>query len=195
MSERKSPSDYSHIPEAKWQKGHRKFLHSPGIVHRLEVMKLFSDTVSAHNLKHWLAMSALLGIYREGHLLRRDEDVDFFCFAEHLIPLMDGLKESLMAAGFDVRGYSNKGRLIAYMNGEEMALMGHWKKGKYRWFKNRRVPAHMFGGGTIEYGGRNWPCMSPIEEYLEWQYKNWKKPYYGNPEDRDKYMNKKKVKK
>jgi hypothetical protein len=186
--------DYSLIPEAKWLKKHRKLLHSTGIKRRAEVMEMFHDILDTCGIRHWLAMSALLGIHREGHLLKRDEDVDFFCYAEDLIPNIEVLKAVLVARGFDVRGYGKKARLIAYMDGEEMALMGHFKKGKYRTFKNRRVPAHMFGKGFVRYEGVVYPCMSPILDYLKWQYKNWKKPYYGNPSDRDRYMNKRKVK-
>lgn len=188
--------DYSHIPEKKWVKIHRKFLHSTGIERRAEVMEIFHDILDACEVRHWLGMSALLGIYREGHLLKRDEDVDFFCFAEDMLPKkVDVLKQVLVAKGFDVRSHAKKARLMAYMDGEAIELMGHFLKGKYRVFKNRRVPARMFGSGFVRYGEVMYPCVSPIEEYLRWQYKNWKKPYYGDPSKRDKYMNKKKVKK
>ena len=186
--------DYSRMPEKKWLKMYRRLLHSPGIAHRAEVMELFHDILDACEVRHWIGMSALLGIYREGHLIERDEDVDFFCFAEDLLPKIDTLKAVLLARGFDVRSYSKKARLLSYMGGEDMALMGHFLKGKYRVFKGRRVPARMFGSGFIRYGEVMYPCVSPIEGYLEWQYKNWRKPYYGDSGKRDRYMNKRKVK-
>lgn len=184
--------DYSLVPEKKWEKMHRSFLHSTGIKRREEIMREFFDLMP---IRVWLGMSALLGIYREGDLIERDEDVDFFCFAEELQNKHVIIINRLLKNGFSVRGYKNKGRIIAYKDGEEMALMGHFKKGPYRWFKNRRVPERFFSNGCIVYKEKDYPCMFPIEEYLEWQYKNWKKPYYGDPGKRDKYMNKKKVKK
>lgn len=169
-------------------------------------MREFYDVITGHGIRAWLAMSAVLGIHRDGKLLKRDEDVDFYCCSEELIPVAKNILRSLLVLDYDVRLYGHKARLMAYKNGEEMALMGHriYRK-KYRKFKSRVVPAEYFSTCSIEYNGTTYRCAGPtrhgkphswgIEKYLEWQYLNWRKPYRGNPEDRDKYMNKAKVRK
>lgn len=193
------PKNYSDLSEKEWFKIYRKFLHSSGIKRRAEIMEEVHNICAAAGLRHWLAMSALLGIYRDGHLLKRDEDVDFYCFSHELIPIIDMLSEKFMDAGYSVRCYRDKGRLLVFKDGEEAALMGHRTKGGKAYFKKRSIPVTYFSDTKIEYNGVVYPCMGPtggsgysygIEKYLTWHYCNWKKPYYGNPEDRDNYMRK-----
>lgn len=185
--------DYSGLSPRQWLIKARSMLHSTGIDRRADLMEEVHELLVSLGIQHWLAMSGLLGIYRDGDLLARDEDVDFYCRAEELTQAMNELKKQAIALGYDVHGNQEKARLELFKDGECYGLMGHFRKGKYRVFKNRCVPERMFGSGEIEYRGVVYPCMSPIEQYLEWQYKNWKKPYTGSPEDRDKYMNKRKV--
>jgi len=192
-------TDYSTMSGDKWEKVSRSLLHSTGIDRRAQVMKEAHEVLSLYGVKHWLAMSALLGIFREGDLLERDEDVDFYCLAEQLTEqCIANLKGHFLSIGYDVHGNVDKARLEVFKDGECVSFMGHFLERGHacRCFKNRLVPVSMFStdpSHVIHYRGVNYPCMWPVKKYLQWQYKDWKKPYYGPPEDRDRYMNKRKV--
>lgn len=185
--------DYTDLKEKEWAKIAPGEMPPRNTVIQAEMMQKAHEILKKYGLKHWLSGGELVNIYRDGKLQPHNQDIDFACFAEDIIPLCNKLIKIFIQNGFDTRAIKNNSRLNVYYMNEHTSIQGFYLKGKYRWLKQRKIPAKYFSDGMIAYNGIIYPCLSPIEKYLSWRYLNWKKEYKGNTKKRNKYINKKKL--
>jgi len=133
----------------------------------------------AAGVPYWISFGTLLGFYREGGVIQGDNDLDFCCKTEDLLGKEKMVARGLRKLNFKTKVHSAKKKLrvIGVCGDIEVAVAAFQKKGAYRVRNTWRMPAHFFEyPGKIVCYGREYPCHSPIEEYLEWVYSDWKTP-------------------
>ena len=147
-------------------------------------------------IRFWLYEGALLGIYRDGDFIPWDWDLDFLVFTEEILisGILQKIKKSFKLEGFKVSIKKHKGednyprlKIGIIRNGDKLSINGYNldKKNNVRTRIPYRFPCKLFeGGGHIEFKGIKYPCPSPIEDYLELSYGDWKTPIKsGNPDE------------
>lgn len=129
-----------------------------------ELLKDWSDVCKSLNIPHFLLMGTCLGFYRDKGYIEGDSDIDvgILCSPERVEDLVKALAEK------DIKG---GGRLACNINtGRNRVLLDIW---------------HVFGPlhmaflsklDTIIYEGRTYNTPSPIEDYLEFNYVDWRTP-------------------
>lgn len=146
---------------------------------RVKAMQLAHEVMDKEGLRHWLFNGAALGIYRDGDLIPWDDDVDFCCRDEDLMPRFAAIVAALYRCGFRVIAKESQSKMSAFLDGAKVAISGYWLDTR-RTFRRRRrfyIPAKFFEcDGEVSNRGVTYRTLAPIEEYLEWTYKNWRVP-------------------
>lgn len=186
--------DYTNLTEKQWSKIDPPLKPPRNVEVQEMLMRSVHEILNGFNIDHWLGGGELLCIYRDNRLLAHNQDIDFIVRSEEFAPLCNKIKSMCLKYGFDTRAFKNNTRLSLMWKEEMASIEGYSLKGKYRWLKNRRVPARYFEAeGLIAFNGQVYRCPSPVEKYLSWRYSNWKKEYSGNSKYRHKYINKRKL--
>lgn len=140
------------------------------------------DVLANLGIAHWLYEGALLGIYRAGGFIPWDWDVDWLLYEHDVHEHRKEICLALMDRGFkvDVCRVSGRSKVRLYrgLSTERVALNAYTLNTKYKLLTRvpYRFPARLFGTGTIEYSGVYYPCPTPVEEYLELAYGDWRTP-------------------
>lgn len=157
-----------------------------------ELMRIVHETLNTIGLPHFLVDGALIHIVRDGKLMPYNQDIDFACYAEEIRPMMAIIKRRFLSSGFDVRAYKKNTRISLYKHGELVSIQGYVLKGKFRYLKNKRIPARYFANKeSVCFRGIEYDAPM-VNKYLSWKYSDWKKPYDGNTKNK-KYLNKRKL--
>ena len=158
----------------------------------IENLQKLSDLIEKSELagRVWIVGGLVLGLMREGKLLKHDFDADFAFFEsdhdgfQRLIPILG-------QAGFHSRHRwtNSEGRVTEYTflkNGAKFEFFIHTlssDRKQVRWFAyhgrkklefERELPWH--GTRQVLFLGRLWPIPDRTEKYLESQYGNWRIP-------------------
>lgn len=143
--------------------------------------------LSGHRV--WLSAGTALGLYRDGRFIPHDTDIDVGLLADwddppdqiDIVHLMDGFTP--------VRIMHRENRLMQTAFVKDKVLFDVYYF--YQGYKNDLAVNLNDAGqmekplrfvetlGTITYQGTAYPTPHPIEEYLEYRYKDWRTPTDG----------------
>lgn len=144
-----------------------------------EVLEEGAALLKSLGVKWWVECGTLLGIYRENRLLPWDDpDLDI---SVELPVDTDRIKNKFTSAGFSVYAQGEH-QIVFKKRGVLFDIALHEKQ------ENKLVmdvkgagkavqDYHLFEKlGKIKFNGKYYPCPSPVEEYLEKRYGDWKTP-------------------
>ena len=152
-------------------------------------LALFYDIMAKYNFEYRLVFGTLLGIYRDGDLIKHDQDIDIGIRPSQLTVLEKALPE-LCENGFNVTRYSKNMLVSLSRNDEYIDLYifsdqpnNTYTCGMYKlWEKDFTSPTE------VEFMDRKFNTVSEIEPFLVTYYgQSWKTPIKGisaNPKNR-----------
>ncbi len=139
----------------------------------------------------------LLGARREKNFIRWDWDVEISVFASDLLKKIDYIIKILQEKNFVIKKINR----TTFTPKIEFIMPGHkatsfsiigWKYNFFKKAYTRRklnIPSKFMKKKTkINFLKKKFYCPNPIDEYLEYQYGNWKKPIRSS--DKKKYLTK-----
>jgi hypothetical protein len=162
-----------------------------------------SDMLDKMGVRHYLAFGTVLGIVRDGEIIKWDWDIDYIINGEDLDkfdPIMvkkhgfyeykrkQDIPKAIINGVEDEQTYVRTISFKKYGVRIDLDPMYISKDGKNRIILKGRKrqkfcakhPAEWFGDKTIEYNGKKYLIPSPIDEYLKSNYGDgWKKPQFG----------------
>jgi phosphorylcholine metabolism protein LicD len=182
---------------------------------RYENLLIMVSILEELNIEYFLSDGALLGIYRDKSFIPWDNDVDISVKAEDFKDKISILKNRLLEKGFVLIGFENSDKrcfLSTKKDNSKFEITAFFKKNGYRLSvldKNEmgfKLLEKFFRKNKIMFKGVEFCTFSYIEEYLKFQYGDWKTPKqndyftikvrtnYFNPFVRLKYQFKKLLK-
>ncbi len=124
----------------------------------------WDDVCIELNIPHFLILGTCLGFHRDKGYIESDSDLDVGV-------LCDPPRLEELAAGLLKKGIVDGGRLAVNINfGRKKILLDVWHK------FGPLHQAFLKKFDTIEYEGRTYNTPSPIEDYLEFTYVDWRTP-------------------
>ena len=152
-----------------------------------ENLALFYDTVLKYNLNYRIVFGTLLGIYRDGGLIKHDTDIDV-AIPENQLAVLTPTIQELCDKGFTVIRYIND-CLVSISRGSVyidiyifVSLNDHYDCEKVGEGKPCKLAKEDFDKDNyIEFMGRKFKTVSNIERHLVCYYgKDWQTPrLYG----------------
>lgn len=149
--------------------GHRLRMRAPSeLAFResglLELVKVLEEL----KIPYFLADGTLLGAARNGDFIPWDPDVGIWMKEEVFFPKKQSLMRGLASEGFTIDEVGGRNpKLNAYKYSEKFELESWRLTGNYRARGGYKMPAHLLDNpGQIRLRGRNYPCPSPIDEFL-----------------------------
>ena len=138
------------------------------------------ELLNKEGLTWFISGGTLLGAAREGDYIKWDWDVDLALLTEEIMPRRESFESLLQSGGFKIlrknRSYENLKYVAEKYNAEYEFLAWH-KRGNMRCRRIFKRPARFFENpGTIKLRGEEYPCPTPLEEYLEFVYGDWRTP-------------------
>ena len=165
----------------------------------LEIVEIFEK----NNINFFLQAGIVLGAYREKYFIKWDWDVEFGLFEKDFTRNYDLIRNELTKKDFKIfheinegkdgkldcyKGYDHKSTLFEILSWRYDAL----NKTYHRW--NINIPSRFLDTKyEINFLNRKFTCPGPIEEYLEYQYGDWKIPKVSDK--KEDYLTKKFYKK
>lgn len=140
-----------------------------------------ADLLEELGVSYFLADGTLLGAARNADLLPWDDDVGLCMRHEDFIQINGALIEALTAKGFEVvEGPKRNPKLNIYKSLEKYELSSWRLRGSKRVRWGLQMPAYLLESSeTVSLRGRDYPCPSPVAEYLEHRYGDWRTPRIG----------------
>ena len=146
----------------------------------LELCKILEEL----NITYFLLGGVLLGARRDNSFIEWDWDVEICVFNDELNINFEKILNKLIEYKFKVnncrkRNFDSKIDISKNYNKDvtSYTIMG-WSldKSKNKYFRNRiSFPDHFLKKfGTIEFCGKRFNTPNPLDEYLSFQYDNWK---------------------
>jgi len=188
----------SYVSDKKWSKVCNKYCNTKNFSSSVKWNNFIDvrNVLSEEDVDYWLSCGAVLTIYRDKKLLKRDWDIDVDVYSDDLRPKYDKVRDRLMSIGFISRGRSTeksvKLNLIRGM--ERVTVRGLYfdskfdKDRKYILSNVFRYPVKFFDKNVIEtisYRGDEARVPSPVKKYIVYFYgKNWKIPLESRKESR-----------
>ena len=148
----------------------------------LEIVEIFEK----NKIDFFIQAGTVLGARRENDFIKWDWDVEFGIFEKEFISNYELIKSELLKKDFKIFHEiksSKDGKIDVWKDFEPKTtlyeiLCWHYDSKKdsfYRW--NINIPGKFFKTkNTIEFFGKELNCPGPVEEYLTYQYGNWKTP-------------------
>ena len=134
-------------------------------------------------LKRWfLSGGTLLGAYRDGDFIPWDWDVEVNVLTEEASKKEGELLNGLVAAGFLIASSDSSTenfKIVAVGWGTEYEILGRYLRetDDTRTRIMTKVPARFFKTSeTVTLRGYDFPAPSPIDQFLEALYGDWKTP-------------------
>ncbi len=145
------------------------------------------------NIKYYLTDGTLLGAVREKDFIPWDWDVEITVLSESIFPKTAELIESAKQNGFKISSVDQSitnFKLNLLKNKNKYSLNGLFLEGEYRIRNAYIYPKRFFTiENKINFRGKEYPTVSNIEEYLIYQYGDWKTPS-KSPFDKKSYLTK-----
>ena len=149
------------------------------LVAREKGLRDFHSVVKKMGLNVWLTGGAILGAVRDDDFIPWDDDMDMDMLEEEFVPVMHEFNKRLIESGFITRFTDTKKfpKISCFKYGNKYAIGGTVLKGKWRVRPNLKYPARFFEDSeTVVFKGMDFLQPTPVEEYLEFCYKDWKTP-------------------
>ena len=158
----------------------------------LEICKILEDL----DITYFLLGGVLLGARRDNSFIEWDWDVEICVFNEEFNNKFEQILQKLLEYDFKIakcRKNNFDSKIDVSKNFSKdvtsYTIMG-WSldKSKNRYFRNRiSFPGYFLKTfGTIEFLGKKFNTPSPLDEYLSFQYDDWK--IKKRTADKEKYM-------
>lgn len=141
--------------------------------HALEVL----DTgLELMDCKHWISSGTLLGLYRDKRLIPHDTDLDVNVLDSPFVKLPFRLIRTQHYAGRVMQtAYEHRDTIFDIYYFYTGFTDGHATN-----FNDEGViekPLRFIENiGVLKHQGKDYPVPTPIEEFLEWRFKDWKTP-------------------
>lgn len=148
---------------------------------RSRLLRGFANCCRMEHLRYYLSCGTALAAYRDHVFIPHSTDVDIDCMAEELTPeLLENLRIRLKSAGLTLNGGYNAECISVTLEGEVLSLRRLRLEGDWRVYRRAKHPARFWGqhNESIEFDGMTHLIPTPIEEYLEDLYENWKVPSF-----------------
>ena len=146
---------------------------------RREILFEIQDIMDSMPIKFWLTNGTALGFRRDNDFIKWDDDIDLDTNGDDLILLFDSMVKKFLEAGFIVRPTKRNPnpKMNLFKNMEKVSIGGFKIAGDWANFKFYRFPKSFFQTtDKISYHGREFRVPGPIDDYLEFLYKDWKTP-------------------
>lgn len=144
------------------------------------------DIFEKNKIHYFLQAGVVLGFYREKDFIKWDWDVEFGLFDHNFVNNYDLIRESLIKKDFKIfheikkkkdgkidcfKGIDHKTTLFEILSWSHDTQ----KKIFHRWKIN--IPEKFLKEThKINYSNKEFICPGPIEDYLNYQYGDWRKP-------------------
>lgn len=148
----------------------------------LKVCKLLDKL----EIKYFLAAGTLLGAIRNKGFIPWDWDVELSVFSEEIVKKMDQLISEIKKSGFTIEKYSKEisklkidfiGKLPKETTSYTIQGWAHNKQKKIYWRNKFVIPENLIKNRKkIKLFNKHHFVPYPPENYLKYQYGNWKKP-------------------
>ena len=140
-----------------------------------------SRLLERKGIPHYLSSGTLLGAVREGNFIRWDWDVQFYFRLEDVLTRFDELLSDLEGLGFvpvKTRSEPASWKILVNKYGTTYEMTAWRLKGRSRVRSDWNLPAAYFENPEkIRFLGRDYICMTPAEDYLEFCYgEDWRTP-------------------
>ena len=145
------------------------------------VLFIIADILKDLDIQFFLASGTCLGAYRDGGIIKRDDDIDLLTKAEEFVPkfplLMKTLKETFK--GCKIGGghlpLRRTNRMSIFRHGQRWDIGSLFLIDNERWsphvLRHRVYPAYLFDNPEqIDFLGRKFNIPTPVTEYLELNY-------------------------
>lgn len=158
-------------------------------IRKKEFLKI-CDILDNLKIRYFLQTGILLGAIRHKNFIPWDWDVELSVFTDETLDKIDLLINKIELSGFIIEKYSRdyasfKIDFVGSLDKETTlyTIQGwcHNIKKKTFWRKNLNVPDHFFlRMRYVKLFNRNHLAPYFVENYLEYQYGDWKKPIRSN---------------
>jgi len=129
-----------------------------------KLLKDWDDVCKSLNIPHFIFLGTCLGFHRDKGYIKSDSDIDVgvLCTPQKFAELLKALTKKGIRIG---------GRLACNINTKRGGVLLDI------WFKFGPLHrAYLAKFDTLTYEGRTYNTPSPIEDYLEFTYFNWRTP-------------------
>ena len=138
------------------------------------------DILKDLNIEYFLSCGTALGFKREGDFIDWDDEIDLDIKSEYFVPNFNLINNKFLSHEFIVRplfrGKTSKTRI--FKKGIKVAIGSIYDNNKgFRCDFSQKFPSKFYHNPEkISYNDRFFPVPSPIEDYLEFYYGDWKVP-------------------
>ncbi len=158
----------------------------------IELVELLKES----KVEFMIDAGLLLGIYRDGDLIRWDWDIEFSLLEKEFRSKTGTLLKNLQKSGYNIHKFDKKNHKLEVYKDLPYKIFSYTFKGwsydsKKKVFKRKNfvIPEKFFLEKTqIGYLGHSFDCPGPIEEYLKFMYGDWSKP--KRSDKLEKYLSK-----
>ncbi len=144
------------------------------------------DILQKNNIFFFIQAGTVLGARRENYFIKWDWDVEIGIFEKDFIKNYDFIRSELVKKNFkifhEIKSRKN-GKIDLIKDFDERSTVfeilswsySFFRKKYYRWQIN--IPSRFFKKkNTIRFLDRELNCPGPVDEYLTYQYGDWKTP-------------------
>ncbi len=144
------------------------------------------DILQKNNIFFFIQAGTVLGARRENYFIKWDWDVEIGIFEKDFIKNYDFIRSELVKKNFkifhEIKSRKN-GKIDLIKDFDERSTVfeilswsySFFRKKYYRWQIN--IPSRFFEKkNTIRFLDRELNCPGPVDEYLTYQYGDWKTP-------------------
>jgi phosphorylcholine metabolism protein LicD len=154
-------------------------------IRKLEFLKI-CNILNKLNIKYFLQTGILLGAIRDNDLIPWDWDVELSVFSQEADIKFNKLIKNLKNTGFKIESYSKKksilkidfaGKLSKEITSYTIKGWNYNKNKKLFWRRSYKIPQHfLLNMKKINFFKKKHYAPFPVDEFLEYQYGNWRKP-------------------
>jgi hypothetical protein len=152
-------------------------------------LALFYDIMAKYEFEYRLVFGTLLGIYRDGDLIKHDQDIDIGIRPSQL-PVLEKALPELCENGFNVTRYS-KNMLVSLSRNDEyidLYIFNNQSNGTYTCGMYKLWDEDFTSPTELDFMDRRFKTVAKIEPFLVTYYGlSWKTPIKGisaNPKNR-----------